>query len=172
MASQNQNPNLNPNSLIHELSKYTYSNTDHLFTKLDTLVRVVNIYDGDTCTIVFKVGDHYYKHNVRLYGIDTCEMKSKNDEQKQKAIQAKQRLFELITKTKLDSNHTKKQLLEILNNQAYIVRAKINGLDKYGRLLCELYDIDQYNKSYSAILLEENLAYIYDGGTKKLDFVG
>ena len=162
----------NPNQLIHELSKYTYSNTDHLFTKLDTLVRVVNIYDGDTCTIVFKVGDNYYKHNIRLYGIDTCEMKSKNEEQKQKAIQAKQRLFELITKTKLDNNQTKKQLLEVLNTQVYIVRAKINGLDKYGRLLCELYDMNQDSKSYATILLEEKLAYSYDGGTKKLDFVG
>jgi endonuclease YncB( thermonuclease family) len=185
------------NPAIQEFSQWTYTNTGHLFENLETYVRVVNVYDGDTCTVIFKVGQAYYKHNIRLFGIDTCEIRSKNEEQKQKALQAKNRLIELVSGTKLVPNYTKKQLLELLNSQVYLVFAKIHGLDKYGRLLCELYSANNLsannlsannlpannlpannlpannlpaNKSFSDILLAENLAYAYGGGTKQIDF--
>ena len=156
---------------------HTYSNTPHLFANLETYARVVNIYDGDTCTITFKVGDMFYKHNIRLNGIDTCEIRSKNEANKQKAQLAKHRLIELVTQTSgRDTNLTKKQLLEILNNQVYLVYIKVICLDKYGRLLCDMYSSLPSNlassselasgKSFSDILLAENLAYAYGGGTK------
>ena len=90
---------------------------------------------------------------------------------------AKHRLIELITQTSgRDTNLTKKQLLEILNNQVYLVYIKVICLDKYGRLLCDMYSSppnnlassseSEHTKSFSDILLAENLAYAYGGGTK------
>lgn len=55
-----------------ELEKYTFDNTDEF--SLDnyiTLARVVDIYDGDTCTCIIPLYNNYYKYHIRLNEIDT-----------------------------------------------------------------------------------------------------
>ena len=42
---------------------------------------------------------------------------------------------------------------------------KCHDFDKYGRLLLDLY-LDKDEKSISDVLLEEKLAYVYNGKTK------
>jgi len=44
---------------------------------LNTKGRLVNIIDGDSVSIVLPVFNNFYKYNIRLSGIDTCEMRSK-----------------------------------------------------------------------------------------------
>ena len=69
-----------------------FSNLEEIFKKYDNNTtphfslngqklwgRVVSLYDGDTLTIALNVFDAIYKFSVRMNGIDTCEIKSKND---------------------------------------------------------------------------------------------
>ena len=59
--------------------------------------KVVDIYDGDTITVVFKLNGHYVKYKVRMYGYDSPEMKPpradpNRDEIKKNAVIAKSAL--------------------------------------------------------------------------------
>ena len=100
-----------------------------------------------------------------MNGIDTCEIKSKNDENKKHALLARNRLFNLITNQTLDKYDCKRlDIRKILNSNVYLVKIDISGFDKYGRLLADLYDFN--DKNLSKILIEEKLAYEYDGKTK------
>ena len=112
--------------------------------------KVIKVYDGDTITIVTALhnGDltpvrELYKFNVRILGIDTPELKSKNTVEKELGIMARDALAALVMNKVLK-----------LENIAY---------DKYGRILCNLYlnDVD-----ISKWLIENNYATPYSGGTK------
>ena len=116
--------------------------------------KVVDVYDGDTVTIVIfnKLG--FEKHKLRLFGIDTPEMKpsktmSNREEHIRKAHLAKDKLIE-----------------RILNK---IVQVDINGYDKYGRLLGTIYIKKCYNnENINNYMLDNNYGYAYDGGTKNI----
>jgi len=115
--------------------------------------KVVDVYDGDTITIVLLNKCGFEKHKLRLYGIDTPEMKPlrndpNRDEIKKNALISKNKLSELI-----------------LNK---IIEVDLIGNEKYGRLLgtvfitnyCSRTDINQY-------MIDNNYAYAYFGGTKQ-----
>lgn len=73
--------------------------------------KCVSVYDGDTCHVVFNYNGQLTKWSLRLKGINCAEIKSKDP----KAIAARDFLRSLI----LDK----------------IVKIKIDGFDKYGRLV-------------------------------------
>jgi len=103
--------------------------------------KVVKVYDGDTIHIIAKPlnGDgEIYKFTVRLRGIDTPEMGTK------KAEEAKDYLTKLI-----------------LNK---VVKVKDIGIDKYGRILAEIW-VNAEN--VTDLLLNAKLGYGYYGGKKK-----
>lgn len=107
---------------------------------------VIKVYDGDTITIASKLPYHdspLYRFSVRLNGIDTPEIKSKNEEEKKLAKLAKDTLSS-----------------QILNK---VITLKNIQLEKYGRILADVI-ID--NKNMSEFMLEKKLAVKYDGGTK------
>lgn len=149
----------------------------------EILAKVVDIYDGDTCTCIFNIFGDYYKFKIRLAEIDTCEMTSSNEKLKQKAIEAKMRLYNLITnKTILgdkgeqeNKDISKKAMKEILNKENYIVKILCGDFDKYGRVLGWLYTkdsvINKYDKSnsFNHILIKEKLAYLYYGNAKSTE---
>lgn len=159
---------------MNPFENYTFENTQPIFTNVNTTVRVVDIYDGDTCTVVIKFDNNYFKHPVRLCGIDTCEMKSKDDSNKNNAINARNRLYELVTKCKLEpknnssKSHTRNEIRKFLNSNVYLCHLKIKSLDKYGRFLANMYCDENSTESFSDIMLKEHLAYNYDGGTKQI----
>ena len=137
------------------LKELTYDNTPVFsFNGRIFLSKVLDVYDGDTCTILFEYNGEIMKYKCRCMGYDCAEMKPKKDdptrdEQKKLAIAAKNRFIELIGG--IDS----------------IVQIKCLDFDKYGRLLADVYiDYDNPIIHLSDILLNENLAYKYDGGTK------
>ena len=84
--------------------------------------KCTKVYDGDTCHIIFQFGDKLTKVKVRMLGYDAPEIKSKDIEIKQKAIQARDKLRELI----LDK----------------VVTCKFGDFDKYGRVLCDIYTVE------------------------------
>lgn len=155
--------------------------TDHTFEKTNELslnnkfmiARVVDIYDGDTITCVINIFNNFYRFNVRLGDIDTCEMKSNNESNKKLAYKARNRLCQLITSDKinLSADEKRKDNRILLNKEVYLVKILCGEFDKYGRLLGWIFHKD-YNKdivkeeSYNYTLINEKLAYKYEGNTK------
>ena len=110
--------------------------------------------------------DNYYKIIVRLNNIDTCETKSKCEENKKLGMDAKKRIYNLITGKTLDDDYNKKLIKSELNNNCYLVYLKCYDFDKYGRVLGDIYHNENNDESFSSILIKEKLAYVYQGKTK------
>lgn len=109
---------------------------------------VVKVYDGDTITIANRLplhGDNtMYRFSVRLNGIDTPEIKGKDDDEKTAAISARDALSKLIL-------HKEVQLMNVTT-------------EKYGRLLADIY-LDKLH--INQWLIDERYAVKYDGGHKE-----
>lgn len=132
---------------------------------LKIYARVVDIIDGDTIVVVCKLYDRFHKFKVRLNGIDTCEMTSENAVNKALALKAKARLANEICNFAIDENTTHFDIRQKLDKGVYIVQMNCSKLDKYGRLLADVYPKES-NRSLSQILLDEHLAYQYSGKRK------
>jgi endonuclease YncB( thermonuclease family) len=114
--------------------------------------RVISVYDGDSCTVIFKLGKDMAKFKVRMEGYDSPEMRPRlnspgRDEEKRKAIIAKDAL---IAKT---------------HNRVIIMCC--GKWDKYGRLLGTLYENENKN-NINKWMIDSGYGYPYDGGTKKV----
>jgi len=121
-------------------------------------VRVVSMHDGDTFTAIFRFEQAFYKFPVRLARIDTPEMTSKDP----RAYIARNRLFEMITasSTKQDTfAWRKKDFDSFFNRNPTHLTINCTGMDKYGRVLADVGD-------FADTLVNEKLAYWYDGGKK------
>lgn len=107
---------------------------------------VVEVYDGDTITLDVDLGFNVMLKGikVRLSGIDTNELRTKNKEQKIKAYAARDMLRSLCFQ--------KQVFFDSL------------GLDKYGRWLGEIFTLE--GLSCNEELLKSGLAVVYDGGKK------
>ena len=122
------------------------------FVPLVTEGKVIKVYDCDTITIATKFpylttlneSNIMYRFHVRLLGIDTPEMKTKNEDEKAIAHMAQKSLSDLI-----------------LNK---LVTLKNTSIDKYGRILANVYIENGIELSSWAI--EKRYAVSYGGGTK------
>lgn len=113
---------------------------------------VTNVYDGDTFTLVSKLpyeGSPLYKFKVRIAGIDCPEIKGKTQQEKDAAQAAKKEVMELILYKEVELTNV--------------------GLEKYGRLLADVYIIINNNNKINIgqHLLNKGLAKVYNGGTKE-----
>jgi endonuclease YncB( thermonuclease family) len=141
---------------------------------INTIGKIVDIYDGDTCKIILIYENNLLLFNCRLKNVDTPEMKPlktkiNRDVEIQNAIKCRNKLIQISTNCNidLDDKLTKKELQSILLDNNKILKIKCYEFDKYGRLLVELFFND---KSINDILIEENFAKRYDGG-KKEEFI-
>lgn len=108
--------------------------------------QVIKVYDGDSITIAARLpmlGSPLYRFAVRLNGIDTPEIKGKNEDEKEAAKNARDALSAMI-----------------LNK--YITLRNVDT-EKYGRILADVY-IDEVH--VNGWLIAEKFALPYDGGTK------
>ena len=104
-----------------------------------------------------------------MNGIDTCEMKSKCDKNKELAKNARSRLLSLITVKDISETSTwndRRKINNILNKGMYFVWVECFDFDKYGRLLASIYSDENSSESFSQVLIKEKLAYEYKGDTK------
>ena len=119
--------------------------------------KVVRVIDGDTVDVDIDLGFGIWQKNerVRIMGIDTPESRTRDLEEKAKGLEAKARLIELLDK---------------VSAKPGFFRIRSHGLGKYGRLLGELFIMDNNGNSISINqqLIEEGHAYVYDGGKKKV----
>jgi endonuclease YncB( thermonuclease family) len=115
---------------------------------VDTLCKVVDVYDGDTIKIVFYYKEELFKWTVRLWGINTPEMRPslKLENRKEIIRQAKEARDFVI-------NHC--------NNVDNLVYIKCLGNDKYGRLLGHIYLDKDYTVSINDLLIKNNHAVEY-----------
>ena len=133
---------------------------------IKTYARLVDVHDGDTGKVVFKIFDKYFKFIIRINGIDTAEIYSKNKLLKEKALEARNRLIDFLSsgKIKISNDSSSKDIQKLLDKNIIIVYINCFEFDKYGRLLVDLQD--EHFKSVSSLLLSEKLAYKYEGHTK------
>jgi micrococcal nuclease len=101
-------------------------------------------YDADSVHLVFPYGDSMHRWNCRLLGIDSAEIRTKDEKEKVHAKRARDYLRTLI----LDK----------------VITIHCGTFDKYGRLLGTLY-CDGVN--INEHLIEKGHAYAYTGGTKR-----
>jgi endonuclease YncB( thermonuclease family) len=143
----------------------TYTDTPFFsFTGMSMWGRLVDVYDGDTLTIIVNVFDSFTKLHIRLQGIDAPEMRSKSKSIHDLAIQAKNELLYFFT--------NEKQLIsrprDYLGMNIIVCYLKCYGFDKYGRVLADVYIDDAPNSiSVSDHLMQGGHAYKYDGGKKR-----
>lgn len=107
--------------------------------------RVIKVYDGDSITVACKLNalSKIYKFSIRLNGIDTPEIRTSNEIEKEYAL----------------------KIRDILKEKIYdkIVKIKVKGKDKYGRYLCDvIYNAENIN----VWLLDKKYAVKYNGGKK------
>ena len=115
------------------------SMVNDLYTYKATVVRVI---DGDSIELVIDLGfTVQWRSTCRLYGINTPELRSKDADEKAKAIAARE-----FTKANL--------------NEGAIVIIKSKDLDKYGRPLVDVYCGKDYSVHLNALLIEKDLAKI------------
>ena len=133
-----------------------------------TWARVVDVYDGDTLTCVLPVFDRMYRFQVRMMGIDTCEIRSKNPANKERAIRARDRLIQLVTGGAANQRGmSKKEIDALFEREVHLVWLHCLEFDKYGRLLGAVYASDHAGaEPFSDVLVRERLAYSYTGDTK------
>lgn len=152
-------------------------NTIELFSLNGQILdgKVVDIYDADTCKIVFFINNNFVKFNCRLSGIDTPELRPKKininyEKEKKLGFMARNRLIQLCSNEgccNINSSLSKKDKISLLRENKNIMKVKCGKFDKYGRLLVELFN---NNNSLNSLLVSEKYALEYDGGTKKKDF--
>ena len=110
--------------------------------------QVIKVYDGDTITIATRLpykDTPLYRFPIRLKGIDSAEIKSKNDNEKKNAMIARDSLSKLIL-------HKTVTIKNIEN-------------EKYGRILADVYLGEICVNDW---MIEKGYAVKYDGGTKQI----
>lgn len=118
--------------------------------KLFSTATLASIYDGDTFKVNLQCAEAVLCHNVpvRVNGIDTPELKTKNPCEKEKAQQAQAFTTSFLEGHSIDLRNCTR--------------------DKYFRLLCDVYS---EGRSLADELIKRGLAYPYNGGTKaKIDY--
>ena len=118
--------------MSYKLPAYTY-----------TIKEIVKFVDGDTVDVIIDLGFHIsVKRRVRLHGINTPEVRTRDKEEKKRGFAAKARLIELC-----EPNDTPGQFGGLI--------LKCHGLGKYGRVVGEIFNA---NCSVNRMLVIEGYA--------------
>jgi micrococcal nuclease len=108
--------------------------------------KVLEVIDGDTIDVAIDLGFNVlHTIRVRLYGINTPETRTKNKEEKQKGLKAKERLKELI------------------EGKIVTIKTQKDDTEKFGRYLGIVF-LD--NTDINQTLISEGHATEYFGGKR------
>lgn len=120
------------------------------FTGLNVKAKVIDIYDGDTITIVFIYKGILIKYRLRMEGYDSPELKPQ--------LNCDNR--DLIVKC---GNLSKKKLEDLILNKIVYIKFSTKN-DKYGRLLGIVY----FNGiNINQVMINEGYGKNYSGGKKE-----
>lgn len=113
------------------------------------MAKIIHVVDGDSCTAIIKFKKEYYSIKCRLWGIDTPELRTKNEREKKVANIVKEYVAHKI----LDK----------------IVWIQCYHNDSFGRTLIKIYEQNptlSHEFSLNQQLVDKNYAYAYDGKKK------
>jgi hypothetical protein len=163
--------NIKDKNIINELRESDNTTPFFSLNGLKTVGKIVDVYDGDTCTIniiipniiktkflgFIKTKTTYViqKYKCRMNGYDSAEMKPlKSDINR-----------ELIKKKAIEDRDYFCKLVKFSDNHNNIINIECLEFDKYGRLLINIFNDD--NIKINDLMIENNHGYVYSGGTKK-----
>ncbi len=114
--------------------------------------KLVKVVDGDTCDAMIDLGfDVWVKNRIRFYGVDTWESRTRDLEEKEKGLAAKE----------FCKNFCKEGEPAILKTKTY------DASGKYGRILGEIWSAGEFaDKSLNEYLIEKGHAVEYHGGKR------
>ena len=144
-----------PDEIICKLKECTKKTQKFTLEGCFKLCKVVSVYDGDTCRVVFNHNGQINKWNIRMNGYDSPEMRPSRSLPNRDEIKAKAK----ISKEYLKSL--------ICNDEDQLVYLKCGKFDKYGRLLGTIYVNLDDEFSVNDLMIQNGYAYEYHGGTKK-----
>lgn len=111
--------------------------------------KVERVVDGDTVDALVDLGfDTWKRVRIRFYGIDTYESRTRDLEEKEKGLLAKQRVIDILSE----------------NGDKFILKS--HGVGKYGRCLGEIFVESLGDTSLQKLLINEGHGVEYFGGTR------
>ena len=118
---------------------------------LEFICKVTNVYDADTCRVVFFLNDKLIKYTLRLKGIDTPEIRPKSNKPNREqeirfAKKARNRLIQLSTSVNIDlESDLSKSKLQKLIDEKKVFFDFLKGTERYkfdlGGNAVQLYDV-------------------------------
>jgi len=109
--------------------------------------KVLDVYDGDTLTLLIDCGFNiHFKQKIRLLGIDTPEIRTKNKKEKEMGYMARDYVRSLV-----------------LGKNVYF---KSEKKGKFGRYLATIY-LELHTETLNELLIKTGFARKYDGGKRK-----
>lgn len=152
--------------MSEELQSLDMTTIDFFSLKgLESNARLYDVIDGDTIIVIFKYGSEFAKFRVRLAAINSEELNPKQGSEEQKeekrlrAKHASEYLTHMLCGTSADQPFKDRKVLrKYLQETCIIVDIRVNGYDKYGRILGEVYRDDVHINSK---LIEKGYAEEY-----------
>jgi endonuclease YncB( thermonuclease family) len=146
---------LNFTSTSSKLKKASNSTPFFSLKNKFKLCKVVDVYDGDSCKVVFSLRGEVNKWTIRLKGYDTPELRpSKLKENREEEIACAKKARDYLSK--------------LVMNEGQLVYIKCGDFDKYGRLLGTLFLKEKDVLSVNQMMIDNGHGYKYDGGKKKI----
>lgn len=133
---------------LNKLKLATEETPEFTLDGVKTLCKVVDVYDGDTVKVVFYYKDELLKWTVRLWGINTPELRPSRKLSNRD---------EIIRRGK----EARDYVIEKCNETDNIIYLHCLGNDKYGRLLGILYTDESYTMSINDLLINNGHAIKY-----------
>ena len=135
--------------------------------------RVLSVHDGDTITCAIEAFPGcFFRYNIRLTGIDTSEMTGPF---KQKAIESRNVLISFITNGDVHMDqvvtYKKQDIINLFQKDIYLVYLECSKMDKYGRILANVYPPGEFKYSANQMLIDKGHAKAYFGGHKEAEIV-
>lgn len=134
--------------------------------------KIVDVYDGDTCSVVIILNRMLTKFKIRCYGYDSPELKPlKNEKNRGDIIKianiSKNYLISRITNVNISlyKSYSTNETKELIKDNTKLVKIKCYGWDKYGRLLADIY-VDNVNINLE--MIKNNYGIEYHGKTKPI----
>jgi len=139
--------------LNHELNAKNNEMDYFSFDGITTKAKVVDIYDGDTCSVVFRHNGKYIKYRTRALGYDTSEIRPL------KSIADRENVI-------AHAKYQKEEFTKLVMQNNGIITIDFHKFEKYGRILATYYIDNNLSKSINTIMIEKHGAKPYFGGKK------
>jgi endonuclease YncB( thermonuclease family) len=161
---------MNKEQATELLSKYDNSTPLFSLAGMKTWCRIVEAFDANTLKVVFPFQnkDDVHKIIVRVMGIDSPEMKSKDPVVKEWAVKARNRMLLLLAPGvfEVDGSYSRKDIIQLLKANVTVIWLHVLERDKFGRMLGNLFYAPKDTRTIQSICVDEGFCKEYKGKTK------